>query len=258
MLSALVLFVCCAFLAPLVAHASDPYGLVETIKRIKPSIVGVGTMQYTRRPPAVFYGTGFVVADGHHVLTNAHVVAKPLDEEKREFRAVWVWNGPEKLRRAKIVAVDRKHDLAVLKISGPRLPPMTLGNSNRVEEGELYAFTGFPIGMILGMHPVTHRGIVSAITPIAIPQISGRELDPEMIERLRAPYNVFQLDATAYPGNSGSPLYDTRTGKVIAIVNAVFVKETKENILSKPSGISYAIPIKYARALLKQAGLGSD
>jgi S1-C subfamily serine protease len=76
-----------------------------------------------------------------------------------------------------------------------------------------------------------------------------------MIHRLEENYSVFQLDATAYPGNSGSPLYGTETGDVIGIVSSVFIKETKEKILQDPSGISYAIPIRYAKALLINAGL---
>ena len=48
--------------------------LVDTIARVKPSIVGVGTVQKTRRPPSILRGTGFVVADGRHVITNAHVI----------------------------------------------------------------------------------------------------------------------------------------------------------------------------------------
>jgi S1-C subfamily serine protease len=76
-----------------------------------------------------------------------------------------------------------------------------------------------------------------------------------MIRRLDENYSVFQLDATAYPGNSGSPLYDAETGDVIGIVSSVFVKETKEKLLRDPSGISYAIPIRYAKALLARAGV---
>ena len=63
-------------------------------------------------------------------------------------------------------------------------------------------------------------------------------------------FDAFQLDAIAYPGNSGSPLFEPETGHVIGILNMVFVKETKENVLSKPSGISYAIPVRYLRALI--------
>ena len=62
---------------------------------------------------------------------------------------------------------------------------------------------------------------------------------------------MFQLDATAYPGNSGSPLYDPATGEVIGIVNMVFVKGTKESALTQPSGITYAIPSRYLIELLK-------
>ncbi len=64
-----------------------------------------------------------------------------------------------------------------------------------------------------------------------------------MIGQLQKPrYAVFQLDGTAYPGSSGSPLYDPETGLVYGVINMVFVKGTKEAALSNPSGITYAIP----------------
>ena len=66
-------------------------------------------------------------------------------------------------------------------------------------------------------------------------------------------FPVFQLDATAYPGNSGSPIYDPVTGEVLGIVNMVFVKGTKEAALTEPSGITYAIPASHLEALLKTA-----
>jgi S1-C subfamily serine protease len=58
------------------------------------------------------------------------------------------------------------------------------------------------------------------------------------------------LDGTAYPGNSGSPLYDPKSGRVIGIINMVIVKEGRENVLAKPSGIAFAIPINYLTQLL--------
>ncbi len=234
--------------------------LPDTIAKVKPSIVGVGTMLATRRPPGRFVGTGFVVADGRHVVTNAHVVPESLDTEHHEFLAVLIGgSGPEaEVRRAAVVSVDKSHDLALIKMEGRALPSLRLGDSRRVREGELYAFSGFPIGMVLGMRPVTHRGIISAITPIAIPQISTKHLDSGMIERLRSPYNVFQLDATAYPGNSGSPVYDTENGVVMGVINRVFIKESKETVLEKPSGISYAIPSRYVWALLRKAGVSAE
>ena len=92
---------------------------------------------------------------------------------------------------------------------------MSLGESSRVRAGEEYVFTGFPLGIIFGLYPVTHRGMVSSITPIALQANAASQLDSTQIRHLRSRFDVFQLDATAYPGNSGSPLYDTETGKVV-------------------------------------------
>lgn len=235
---------------------AETQALPDTVDKIKPAIVAVGTYQKTRRPPAIFRGTGFVIADGLHVVTNAHVLPDKLDADKREFLAVFAGKGEvSDVREATQVAYDSDHDLAVLRISGRPLTALTLGDSSRVREGESYAFTGFPIGMVLGLHSVTHRGIVSAITPIAIPQLSAQQLDKKVLARLIDPYDVFQLDATAYPGNSGSPLYDPVTGQVVGILNKIFVQSTKESILEKPSGISYAIPINHLRELLKKSGI---
>jgi len=234
------------------AHADLP----DTIERTQPSIVGIGTVQKTRRPPAKLVGTGFVVGDGRHVITNAHVIPKAIDTAKLEYLAVFTGKGNNpQARQAVKVKVDETHDLVLLRFEGKPLPALSLGQSSRVREGEEYAFTGFPLGVIFGLHPVTHRGIISAITPIALQANASSQLDPAQILRLRSPYNVFQLDATAYPGNSGSPLYHPETGAVVGIVNMVFVKEGRENVLAKPSGISYAIPIQYAQQLLQQAGL---
>lgn len=230
--------------------------LPMTLARVKSSVVAVGTFQRTRSPPAVFRGTGFAVAGGNHVLTNAHVLPKAIDRAKQEILAVFFKaQDKDRIRGAKVVATDRQHDLALLQVAGTPLPALQLGDSRQVEEGQLYAFTGFPIGMVLGLYPVTHRGIVASITPIAIPALKARNLNPRMLQRLAEPYKVFQLDATAYPGNSGSPLYDPETGVVMGIINKVFVKESKENLLAKPSGISYAIPSHYALRLLEKQGL---
>ena len=63
---------------------------------------------------------------------------------------------------------------------------------------------------------------------------------------------MFQLDATAYPGNSGSPVFELDNGRVVGVINSVLVKETRESVLSNPSGITYAIPAKYIQQLLKE------
>lgn len=227
-------------------------GLPETIIKVKTGIVSIGTLQLTRRPPGKFFGTGFVVTDGHHVVTNAHVVPAILDEKKSEELVVFVGGDhAQDARKASQVAVDLQHDLIVLKIDGPPLQPLELGDSNLVMAGELYAFTGFPLGTVLGYYPVTHRGIISNISPIVLPAQSSRQLTAQMIKRLKDPFDIFQLDATAYPGNSGSPVYHPDTGRVIGVLNMVFVKETKEAIIEKPSGIAYAIPVNFVKVLLE-------
>jgi len=231
--------------------------LPSVIQKIKPSIVAVGTVEKTRQPPSKFRGTGFVVGNGTYVVTNAHVVRKELNEQKKEYLAVFAGQGQgAEIRVAVKVAEDTEHDIALLKIAGAALPALQLGDSQQVREGELYAFTGYPIGTVLGLHPVTHRGIVSAITPIVIPADSSKRLNAKLIARMMSPYSVFQLDATAYPGNSGSPLYDPNTGDVVGVVNMVFVKESKESALTDPSGITYAMPAQYVKRLLETAGVG--
>jgi S1-C subfamily serine protease len=190
------------------------------------------------------------------VLTNAHVVPQDLDSRKGEFVAVFYGSGKRTgSRRAEEVARDERHDISLLRIRGAALPTMRLAGGRKVREGDLFAFTGFPIGAVLGLYPATHRGIVSALTPFAIPVQGGQKLNLKRRKQLANPFTVYQLDAIAYPGNSGSPLYDIKTGAVVAIINAVFVQGSREDILAKPSGISFAIPIRHAITLMRKAGV---
>jgi S1-C subfamily serine protease len=228
--------------------------LARTIATVKGSVVGVGTFLKTRSPSTMFNGTGFVVEDGLSVITNAHVVPELLDSEKREELGIVIARGSEvEFRPATVVALDRAHDLAHLRISGAPLPVLKLGDSANAVEGQELAFTGFPLGMVLGLHPATHRALLAAITPIVMPSLSSRTLDAKTIVQLqRAPFQIFQLDGTVYPGNSGSPVYDPASGTVLAVINMTFVKGLKESAITNPSGISYAIPVNYVRDLLQR------
>jgi S1-C subfamily serine protease len=232
----------------------------STIARVKPSVVAVGTFERTRTPQFQFLGTGFAVGDGTLVVTNAHVLPPVLDPNRMESVAILTPGPPRdgreqaQLREAKRIAVDPGSDLAVLKLEGSPLPPLKLRDSDTVREGQEVLMTGYPVGAVLGPFAATHRGMIAAITPIAIPQARAADLDPATLRRLSSgTFPVFQLDATAYPGNSGSPIYDPVTGEVIGIVNMVLVKGTKEAALSQPTGISYAIPARHLKALLEQA-----
>jgi len=243
----IALFVC--FACGTVDAAGE--ALPATIARVKPSIVGIGTYDAVRRPPAQLMGTGFIVGDGLLAATNHHVIATELDARTREHLVVFVGSGRKiEYRKARLLAHDEQHDLALLEFDGTPLPALTLHSADDVLEGSAVAFTGFPIGAVLGLHPVTHRGIVSAITPIVIPAGNARQLTADKIATLRDPFDVIQLDATAYPGNSGSPVYRPDTGAVIGVINQVFVKGRKEDVLRDPSAITYAIPVRHLEALM--------
>jgi len=228
--------------------------LVQTMAKVKPAIVGVGTILPTRNPARIFSGTGFVVGDGLTVVTNVHVLPPLLDEAQKERLVVYSGSALNpQTHEARVVARDLEHDIALLRLSGAPLPALSLGDSNNIHEGATVAFTGLPLGMVLGFNPATHRGIVAAITPYVSPAYNSQQLDVKAIRRLARPFAVFQLDAIAYPGNSGSPMYDPETGLVYGVLNSVFVKESKENLLKQPSGISYVIPGNYIRELLSQS-----
>ncbi|MBL8398617.1 MAG: trypsin-like peptidase domain-containing protein [Candidatus Accumulibacter sp.] len=244
-------------LCPLLTASAFAADLSEIVDKVKPSVVVIGTFQLKRSPQFIMRGTGFVVGNGRQIATNAHVVDQPVDisaDEKLLVLTRSSANGAQP-RAATISLIDQEHDLALLRIDGPALPALLLNPSDTAREGQTIAFTGFPLGGLLGFYsPVTHRGIISAITPIALPANSVRALNARAVSQIRrGAFDIYQLDATAYPGNSGGPLYEAERGEVIGVINMVLVKETKESVMSKPSAISYAIPVKFLRELLTRA-----
>jgi serine protease Do len=162
-------------------------------------------------------GSGFLIDDQGHVVTNAHViddadVVKVKLADDREFRA-------------KVVGKDDRLDVAVLKLDAPPhdLPVAALGASDALRVGEYVVAIGNPFG--LG-NTVT-MGIVSA---------KGRTIGA-------GPYDDFiQTDASINPGNSGGPLFNLR-GQVVGINTA---------INPQGKGIGFAIPIDAVRDVLPQ------
>lgn len=230
--------------------------LSDTIERLRASVVPVGVLRPADNPPFAFRGTGFALADGRLIATNAHVVASSPDAPAGAGLAILARSagGTYQARTATLVMSDAEYDLALLRIEGAPLPPLAVADSSRVREGDPVAFTGFPIGGVLGFSHVTHRGIVASITPITMPGANARQLSERQIRRLKAgAFTVFQLDATAYPGHSGSPVFDPDTGDVIAVINMVLVRGTRESALSQPTGIAYAIPANALAELLRAA-----
>lgn len=226
--------------------------LPELVARAKHSVVLVGSYGLMDSPRFGFRGAGFVVTDGLHVLTNAHVIPPETPGRIDRSIAVQVWT-PERqwqLRGAKLLGMDTPHDLALLQIDGPAAPVLRLAQKEPLE-GTAIALIGFPVGGALGYSHVTHRGIVSAKTAIVPPAASPQGLSERAVRQLRqGSFEILQLDATAYPGNSGGPVFDLETGEVVGVLSGGVVKGTREAALSAPSGISYAVPIRYALELI--------
>lgn len=231
------------------------HSIINVVAKVKPSVVGVGLYNAMGVQTHQLRGSGFVFGDGTFVATNYHVISKALDPQKVQYHIVFSGTGRNpQIHKAEIIAQDQEHDLAILKLP-IALIPLKLATSRYVGDGTEVLLTGFPIGSVLGLYPATHRGIVAATTPDVIPTAHSSQLSINMLDRLEKKFMIYQLDITAYPGNSGSPLYAADSGEVIGILNKVFVKESKESVLEKPSGISYAIPVKYLIELAKHNGI---
>ena len=242
-----ILFLSLQF-SSIVAHAD----LTDTISRLKPSVVLVGFYSETDAPRFSFRGTGFIVASGNLAITNAHVLPNSVSERDKAL-AIQIWAPPNQwtLRLVRVVDIDRTHDLALLAFDGAAAPPLVL-TSGMPREGTSVSFMGFPIGGALGFSHVTHRGIISSIAGIALPAPNSQQLNASAIQQLRVgSFEVLQLDATAYPGNSGGPIFDPETGAVLGVINSVLVKGSRESALSQPSGISYGIPVEHVQKLLR-------
>ena len=233
-------------------------GLPDVVVAVKPSIVAVGTYNSTASPRFAFRGTGFAVGTGNRIATNLHVLPGDEIAGTNNRLVIAIPRAGEHLpevRPAAVVATDPDHDLALLQVQGEPLPALPMPSGELPREGQDVAMIGFPLGAGLSLTPVTHHGIVAAITAIALPAPTSRQLDAKTAMRLRqGPFQILQLDATAYPGNSGSPLVNAQTGELIGVINLVLTKGTKESAISSPTGITYAVPVEHVRELLEAAG----
>ena len=235
--------------------------MVAAIERIKQSVVIVGTYNETESPRFRLRGSGFVVGNGNWAITNAHVlphkqdaISVPQNEVgTRLVVQIRAPSGALSQRQATILDIDPTHDLALLRFEGAAAPMLKVQSGPGPKEGQTVGLMGFPIGGALGFAPVTHRGMIASITTAALPSATGQQLDARTARTLRDNnFEVFQLDATAYPGNSGGPLFDVDSAEVLGVINMVFVKGTRESALTAPSGITYAIPAKFVSLILKK------
>lgn len=163
-------------------------------------------------PQARGEGSGFIVSPDGVILTNAHVVADASEvtvrlTDRREFTA-------------KVIGVDQRTDVAVIKIDGKNLPTVRFGDASKLRPGEWVIAIGSPFGFD---NSVT-AGIVSA-TSRSLPD---------------GQYTPFiQTDAAVNPGNSGGPLFNM-AGEVVGINSQIYSRT------GGFMGISFAIPIDIA------------
>jgi S1-C subfamily serine protease len=248
-------------LGPALCPFASAAGLVDLVASLKPSVCAIGSVNPLDSPRFRFRGSGFVVGNGSLVATCWHVLPESgIGEEapKPGLTSLAVLlpsgDGAPDLREAELIGSDRAHDLALLRIQGRPGVPVALAADGAAREGMEVALMGYPIGGVLGFKPVTHRGIVSAIVASSLPTRSSRELTESNVSRLRqGSFELLQLDATAYPGNSGGPLLDTQTQQVIGVVNMVLLKGNRESALSQPTGITYAVPVRHLRELMARS-----
>jgi serine protease Do len=179
----------------------DPF--YEFFRRFQP--------QMPDRVPMHGVGSGFIVSPDGYILTNAHVVdgAKEVDvklTDRREFVA-------------KVVGVDAKSDVALIKIDAKDLPVVRVGNPADVKVGQWVVAMGSPFGF---ENSVT-AGIVSA---------KSRSLGDGYVP-------FIQTDVAVNPGNSGGPLFDL-AGNVVGINSQIYSRT------GGYMGLSFAIPIDVA------------
>lgn len=227
----------------------DPY--VATVARIRPSVVAVGSYRINDTPTVQYSGTGFVVGDGRVVATNAHVVQALRQRDRLDSLRVFFPDGaPVAGRVATVIAEDSFHDVALLRFDGLPAPAIPIDPTVEAPQGQEIGVLGYPIGTALGLVPATHKGVVAAVVPAVLPLPKGVKLTPELAEAIRRPYNLYQLDLVIYPGNSGSPLFDGRDGRLYGIINKTLATRTREHMLENPSAIGYAVPAKWIHDLL--------
>lgn len=169
------------------------------------------TQQMQQQPYAM--GSGFFISSDGFVVTNNHVIG--------QAKKILVTLATGKEVVAEVKGADPATDLAILKIDCEECAPLTFGNSDRLQVGQIAIAVGNP----LGFQQTVTAGVVSALGRTLRSQ-SGRLID-----------DVIQTDASLNPGNSGGPLMDS-SGKVIGVNTA---------IIKGAQGICFAVSANLAQ-----------
>ncbi|MDO8143243.1 S1C family serine protease [Isoptericola sp. 178] len=211
--------------APVASSTSENPDWQAVTSAVAPSVVAIQVSSQSGGSE----GSGVVVDEAGHVLTNNHVVAGAADG------TVQVTLSDGRLYEATIVGTDPTTDLAVVQLVDPPddLQPATFGDSDAVQVGDSVLAVGNP----LGLANTATTGIVSALDrPVAA---SGRGGGDVVVT------NAIQIDAAVNPGNSGGPLFDAQ-GRVVGITSSIATMSGGAGGASGSIGLGFAIPVNLA------------
>jgi putative serine protease PepD len=205
--------------------ATDEQNNIEVYRAVSPGVVNITSKSFTESwygvHPQEGTGSGSIIDDQGHILTNFHVVrgASQLDVQIENEKYP-----------ARLIGTDPDNDLAIIKVNPPRnrLTVVKLGSSEGLQVGQKVLAIGNPFGL--------QRTLTTGI-------ISGLERPLRDPSSRRTIEGAIQTDASINPGNSGGPLLNTR-GELIGINTAIY----------SPSGgsvgIGFAVPVDTAKKII--------
>jgi serine protease Do len=213
---------------PVPTRSGQDISIPDIVRLLRPSVVRVQTegarLDILGRPvPTQGVGTGVIIDDEGHIITNNHVVRLNGALASR----IVVTLSDDRTVSADIVGTDPPSDLAVLKVDATGLTPAALGDVSQLQVGEEVVAIGYALDLPGG--PTVTEGVVSA---------KGRVIE-------ESPYSIvdaIQTDASINPGNSGGPLANLR-GEVVGINTA---------IIGQAQNIGFAISIDLAKPLVQE------
>ena len=213
---------------------ADNTSIASVAEKVLPSTVQI-VAEYAGKDQGAT-GSGFVIDDQGHVITNNHVVAQ-ADEDQGPIEII---DHEGNHSKATVVGRSTVYDIAVLKVeAAKKLTPAAIGSSDQMRVGE----TVIAIGSPLGLSATVTSGIISAVNR---PVTTGEgQNDNSYI-------NAVQTDAAINPGNSGGPLVNLQ-GEVVGVNSAI--ASLGSQIASDQGGnigVGFAIPIEQVRVTTAQ------
>ena len=207
--------------------------IINAIEKVSKNVVNIASVrmvtdQLLRIFPIEGVGSGIIIDNQGHILTNYHVV-----DHARRLK-VTLYDG--RTLNATVIGTDKLTDLAVLKIenydnddnnkASDFIPSVDLGDSDSLRVGQIVIAIGNPFGLTGG--PTVTTGIISSLN-------RNIEFEEGILE-------LVQTDAAINPGNSGGPLINTK-GEIIAINTAK---------IPYAHGIGFAVPVNTAKKILQE------